>query len=83
MELRSDHSGIGGGGSTPSGGATVYSETSQSGTNVKEMELEAKIACTKDDVLQRSWQIKFINCQMLLKGTETKGYIIVLSLIHI
>ena len=69
MELRADHSGV--------GGSTSAATVSQSGTNVKEMELEAKIACTKDDLLQRSWQIKFINCQMLLKGTETKGYIIV------
>lgn len=81
VELRPEHSGGVGGASNHPGagasGATVYSEASQSGTHVKEMQLEAKIACTKDDVLQRSWQIKFINCQMLLKGTETKGYIIV------
>ena len=39
--------------------------------------LDAKRACKTDDVLQKEWSIKFINCQMLLKGTESKGYLII------
>ncbi|XP_059093056.1 protein hobbit-like [Tigriopus californicus] len=54
---------------------TVYSDDQY--VNAKEKELDAKTAaCGKNDVQQREWVIKFINCQMLLKGTETKGYLI-------
>eukprot|EP00095_Tigriopus_kingsejongensis_P007219 maker-scaffold1825_size27015-snap-gene-0.8 protein:Tk07219 transcript:maker-scaffold1825_size27015-snap-gene-0.8-mRNA-1 annotation:"upf0378 protein kiaa0100-like" len=53
---------------------TVYSDDQF--VNAKEKELDAKTACTKGDVQQREWVIKFINCQMLLKGTETQGYLI-------
>ena len=34
------------------------------------------MACTKDDVLFRNWLIRFINSQMLLKGCETLGHLI-------
>ena len=57
-----------------SGFTTVYSEDQS--TNIKEMELEAKSACKKEDVVHKSWHIKFVDCQMLLKGCETKGYVI-------
>lgn len=58
----------GGGGGVP----VVYSED-QVMTESKIKDMEAKIACTKDDVLCRSWLIRFVNSQMLLKGCETRG----------
>ena len=58
--------------------STVYSEDHTQSEAVSES-MEAKSACLKDDVLHRGWQIKFINGQMLLKGTETKGYVILSS----
>ena len=45
----------------------VYSEDNSSDT--KKSEMEAMAACTKDDVLFRNWLIRFVNSQMLLKGT--------------
>ena len=52
-------------------------------------EMEAMAACTKDDVLFRNWLIRFVNSQMLLKGCETQGHLIlsaakteILSQIH-
>ncbi len=56
--------------------STVYSEDQQYPT-AKDKELEAKRACSKEDALRRTWVVKFVNCQMLLKGTETEGYIII------
>ena len=51
--------------------------------------MEAMAACTKDDVLFRNWLIRFVNSQMLLKGCETQGHLIlsaakteILSQIH-
>ena len=58
-------------------------------TDNKKKEMEAMSACKKDDVLCRSWLIRFVNSQMLLKGCEAKGHLImsaakaeILSSIH-
>ena len=45
----------------------VYSEDKSNDT--KKNDMEAMAACTKDDVLFRNWLIRFINSQMLMKGT--------------
>ena len=65
----------------------VYSEDNSNET--KKNEMEAMAACTKDDVLFRNWLIRFVNSQMLLKGCETQGHLIlsaakteILSQIH-
>jgi hypothetical protein len=55
--------------------STVYSEDQQY-TRAKDQDLEAKKACSKDDALRRNWVVKFVNCQMLLKGSQTEGYVI-------
>ncbi|XP_070572768.1 bridge-like lipid transfer protein family member 2 isoform X2 [Ptychodera flava] len=34
-------------------------------------------ACSTDDILLRNWRIEFINSQVMLKGCETSGYVIV------
>ena len=39
--------------------------------------LEAMVACTMDDILHRNWSIELVNSQVLLKGIETKGYVII------
>ena len=52
----------------------VYSEDNSKDT-IKD-DMEAMAACTKDDVLFRNWLIRFINSQMLLKGCETQGHLI-------
>ena len=46
----------------------VYSEDGSGG--IKTNDMEAKAACNKEDVLYRNWLIRFINSQMLLKGTR-------------
>ena len=42
----------------------------------KKKDMEAMTACKKDDVLCRNWLIRFVNSQMLLKGTEARGHLI-------
>ncbi|XP_077995172.1 bridge-like lipid transfer protein family member 2 [Glandiceps talaboti] len=34
-------------------------------------------ACTTDDIILQNWRIEFVNSQVMLKGCETSGYIIV------
>nr|XP_002730876.1 PREDICTED: UPF0378 protein KIAA0100-like [Saccoglossus kowalevskii] len=34
-------------------------------------------ACSTDDILLQNWRIEFINSQVMLKGCETSGYVIV------
>ncbi|CAB4069457.1 unnamed protein product [Lepeophtheirus salmonis] len=52
----------------------VYSEDQSSDTKKKDM--EAMLACSQNDTYHRRWNIKFINSQMLLKGIETEGHVI-------
>lgn len=42
----------------------------------KKKDMEAMTACKLDDVLMRNWLIRFVNSQMLLKGTEARGHLI-------
>ena len=60
------------GGATP----TAYSED-MSGQEEVQHSLEAMVACNMDDVLHRNWCIELVNSQVLLKGIETKGYVII------
>ena len=60
------------GGATP----TAYSEDMSGQEEVKHS-LEAMVACTMDDILHRHWCIELVNSQVLLKGIETKGYVII------
>ena len=52
----------------------VYSEDQSSDTKKKEM--EAITACNKNDVVYKQWVIRFLNSQVLLKGIETEGHVI-------
>ena len=60
------------GGATP----TAYSED-MSGQEEVQHSLEAMVACTMEDILHRNWCIELVNSQVLLKGIETKGYVII------
>jgi len=60
------------GGATP----TAYSED-RSGEEEVKHSLEAMAACSMDDILHRNWCIELVNSQVLLKGIETKGYVII------
>ncbi|XP_063972266.1 protein hobbit isoform X1 [Diachasmimorpha longicaudata] len=39
-------------------------------------QLRGLAACNQDDVLHKNWLIALVNSQVLLKGIETKGYVI-------
>jgi len=60
------------GGATP----TAYSED-RSGEEEVKHSLEAMAACGMEDILHRNWCIELVNSQVLLKGIETKGYVII------
>jgi len=60
------------GGATP----TAYSED-RSGEEEVKHSLEAMAACSMDDINHRNWCIELVNSQVLLKGIETKGYVII------
>ena len=60
------------GGATP----TAYSEDMSGQEEVKHS-LEAMVACTMEDVLHRNWSIELVNSQVLLKGIESAGYVII------
>ena len=62
----------GGGGCVP----IVYSEDHDSSVTDKKKEMGAMSAVQKDDVLCTNWSISFINSQVLLKGIESRGHII-------
>ena len=62
----------GGGGCVP----IVYSEDYDSSVTDKKKEMGAMSAVQKDDVLCTNWSISFINSQVLLKGIETRGHLI-------
>ena len=57
--------------------ATVFErEESYSANNMVQETHQAMISSLKEDVLRKNWLIKFINCQVLLKGSETMGHLI-------
>ena len=62
----------GGGGCVP----IVYSEDYDSSVTEKKKEMGAMRAIQKDDILCTNWSISFINSQVLLKGIETRGHLI-------
>lgn len=42
----------------------------------RQQHLQGAQACQEDDVVHKNWQISLVNAQVLLKGCETKGYVI-------
>ncbi|CAH1098513.1 unnamed protein product [Psylliodes chrysocephalus] len=42
----------------------------------RQQHLQGLQACQQDDILHKNWQITLVNGQVLLKGCETKGYVI-------
>ncbi|EFA07873.1 UPF0378 protein KIAA0100-like Protein [Tribolium castaneum] len=54
--------------------AVVYSDDLSSVT--RQQHLQGLQACQEDDVQHKNWQIALVNAQVLLKGCETKGYVI-------
>lgn len=53
----------------------VYSDDDQS-TQPRELQLQGVQACTSNDVIHENWSITLVNSQVLLKGCETFGYVI-------
>ncbi|XP_074027559.1 bridge-like lipid transfer protein family member hobbit isoform X2 [Leptinotarsa decemlineata] len=53
--------------------AVVYSDDLSA---VSKQHLQGLQACQQDDVQHKNWQIALVNAQVLLKGCETKGYVI-------
>ncbi|KAG8300517.1 hypothetical protein J6590_074430 [Homalodisca vitripennis] len=45
-------------------------------TQTREQQLQGLAACHEDDVVHKNWLIALVNSQVLLKGIETKGYVI-------
>ncbi|CAG9812625.1 unnamed protein product [Phaedon cochleariae] len=45
----------------------------------RQQHLQGVKACQEDDILHKNWQIALVNAQVLLKGCETKGYVILSS----
>ncbi|GBN08188.1 Protein KIAA0100, partial [Araneus ventricosus] len=43
----------------------------------REQQLHGISACQTDDVLQKKWLIELVNSQVMLRGCETSGYVIV------
>ncbi|XP_017781578.1 PREDICTED: protein KIAA0100 [Nicrophorus vespilloides] len=54
--------------------AVVFSDDLSSAT--RQQHLQGLQACQEDDVQHKNWNITLVNAQMLLKGCETKGYVI-------
>ncbi|XP_060521817.1 protein hobbit [Cylas formicarius] len=42
----------------------------------RQQHLQGVQACQEEDVLHKKWQISLVNAQVLLKGCETNGYVI-------
>uniref|UniRef100_T1IJV3 FMP27/BLTP2/Hobbit GFWDK motif-containing RBG unit domain-containing protein n=1 Tax=Strigamia maritima TaxID=126957 RepID=T1IJV3_STRMM len=57
--------------------ATVFSEDLSG--NTAEQQLHAVTDCQTDDVLHKNWLVELINSQVMLKGSETLGYVIMSS----
>ncbi|KAI0220373.1 hypothetical protein LSAT2_028117 [Lamellibrachia satsuma] len=53
----------------------VHEELAGGGVDVEQ--LHGIAACQKDDVLSHNWHIEFSNSQVMLRGCETAGYVIV------
>lgn len=54
--------------------AVVFSDDLSAQT--KEQQMQGLAACQEDDVVHKNWLIALVNSQVLLKGIETKGYVI-------
>ncbi|XP_035224476.1 protein KIAA0100-like isoform X2 [Stegodyphus dumicola] len=54
---------------------TVFIEEIEGTT--REQQLHGVAACQTNDVLQKKWLIELVNSQVMLKGCETSGYVIV------
>ncbi|GFS83721.1 protein KIAA0100 [Nephila pilipes] len=55
--------------------AMVFTEEIEGTT--REQQLHGISACQTDDVLQKKWLIELVNSQVMLRGCETAGYVIV------
>ncbi|XP_013780034.1 protein KIAA0100-like, partial [Limulus polyphemus] len=55
--------------------SVVFTEEIEGGT--KEQQLHGVAACQTDDVLHKNWLIELVNSQVMLRGCETSGYVIV------
>ena len=57
--------------------SVVFSDDlSSSSSNTSYQQLQGLLACEQDDVLHKNWSIALVNSQVVLKGWETKGYVI-------
>ncbi|KAG8224148.1 hypothetical protein J437_LFUL005482 [Ladona fulva] len=63
--------------SSSSTSTTSTAAASSAATRSREYHsLQGLAACQEDDVLHKNWLIELVNSQVLLKGCETKGYVI-------
>ncbi|KAH8380297.1 hypothetical protein KR009_009804, partial [Drosophila setifemur] len=53
----------------------VYSDDHS--TQSRELQLQGLQACSAQDVIHENWSISLVNSQVLLKGCETSGYVII------
>ncbi|XP_036342075.1 protein KIAA0100-like isoform X2 [Rhagoletis pomonella] len=53
----------------------VYSDDQS--TQSRELQLQGLQACSAQDVIHENWSISLVNSQVLLKGCETSGYVII------
>ncbi|XP_034656577.1 protein KIAA0100 [Drosophila subobscura] len=53
----------------------VYSDDHS--TQSRELQLQGLQACASQDVIHENWSISLVNSQVLLKGCETSGYVII------
>ncbi|KAM7354827.1 bridge-like lipid transfer protein family member hobbit [Cochliomyia hominivorax] len=53
----------------------VYSDDQS--TQSRELQLQGLQACSAQDVIHENWSISLVNSQVLLKGSETSGYVII------
>ncbi|XP_065213016.1 protein hobbit [Planococcus citri] len=54
--------------------AVVFSDDLS--VQMREQYLQGLASCQEDDVVHKNWSINLVNSQVLLKGCETKGYVI-------
>ncbi|XP_054167935.1 protein hobbit-like [Oppia nitens] len=57
--------------------STVYTEDIENAVTTESSQLHGVEACQTKDVLQHNWLIELINSQVVLRGCETDGYVIV------
>ncbi|XP_030570008.1 protein KIAA0100 [Drosophila novamexicana] len=53
----------------------VYSDDHS--TQSRELQLQGLQACSVQDIIHENWSISLVNSQVLLKGCETSGYVII------